>query len=740
MAPLAQAPAGNLVGHYRILCQAGAGGMGTVFKAFDTTLHRTVALKFLSPSPINRADRDALLHEARAASTLDHKNIGTVHAVEQTDDGQLFLVMAYYEGQSLASRMIGRGLSTLEALTIVRQIAEGLSHAHERNIVHRDIKPSNVILTEGGEAKIVDFGLARFVIPGATTETMTFSGTLSYMSPEQVLGRRADARSDIWSLGVIAYQLLSNRLPFPGDNPAAIVNAIQYASPAELTDTPRELRRIVGRTLAKRPQDRYQSCSELLRDLYEVAPSANGQFAADTVTRTLDPERWGAGAIRGLRYSSTLVWILAVFLGAGTLAGVFRPQIFRIFAAKLAQRDLAGSPAAYESYLRGQELLRRYDKPGNLDAAIQLFRSTTQADPKFALAFSSLGEAYWYKYTLEEDPQWVQLASTACQRAAELNPQLAAVYVTLGRIHNGTGQRDLAIQELQRAQELDQHNATALLGLANTYSSGGRAQEAEDLYKRVIAMHPEMWEAYHLLGAFYYDQRQYAKAAEEFQRLIQLLPDFAPAYSSLGATLIMQDRMHEAEMEFKKALTMAPDYSAASNLGVIYYSQQRYAEAVNMTQQALRMNDKNYKLWNNLAIAYQWLNLPDKAREAFHEELTRLEQLAPLRHEDADVQAQLAVLYSQLHLREKTRTHLEAALALSPENPEILGAAGEAYENLGERSLAITYFVKALHKGTTLEELDMNPDLRSLLSDANARYVLHRASGSASQRTAATGR
>ena len=124
MAPLAQASAGSVIGHYQILCQVGAGGMGTVYKAYDTTLHRTVALKFLSPDPINLVDRDALLHEARAASTLDHKNIATVHAVEQTDDGQLFLVMAYYEGQSLAARMTGSAFTPSAAIEIVRQIAK----------------------------------------------------------------------------------------------------------------------------------------------------------------------------------------------------------------------------------------------------------------------------------------------------------------------------------------------------------------------------------------------------------------------------------------------------------------------------------------------------------------------------------------------------------------------------------------------------------------------------------------
>lgn len=261
----------------------------------------------------------------------------------------------------------------------------------------------------------------------------------------------------------------------------------------------------------------------------------------------------------------------------------------------------------------------------------------------------------------------------------------------------------------------------------------GRAQEAEDLYKQAIAMRPEMWDAYHRLGAFYYDQRRFPEAAEQFRRLIELLPDHAPAYTSLGTTLLALGRTNEAEAEFKKSLSIAPDYAAASNLGVIYYTEKRYAEAAAITENALHINDKDYRLWNNLAIAYEWLDQPEKAREAFHEELTRLEQLAPFRHDDADLQANLGVMYSQLHLRDKSKTHLAAALALSPDNPDILGKTGEAYENLGDRSLALTYFQKALHKGWTLEDLETNPDLRSLLSDRNARRVLHRALASTTQ-------
>ena len=492
--------------------------------------------------------------------------------------------------------------------------------------------------------------------------------------------------------------------------------------------------------MSKRLQDRYQSCAELLHDLQGVGPVTNRPFhLSDTVTlQGLTPQSWIARNYGSLRRRRGKVWIsLGVLAFASILAVAFRRQLFH---AGYGQSDISASPAAYESYLRGQEYLLRYDKPSNLDAAIKLFESTTQADPKFALAFAALGEAYWNKYALEEDPQWVQLASQACQKAAELNTELPAVYVTLGRIHSGTGQRDLAIQEFQRALELDQHNVAALLGMADTFSKLGRKQEAEDLYKRAVAMRPEMWDGYYRLGAFYYDRQRYSEAAEQFRRVIQLVPDHAPAYTSLGTTLFALGQTNEAVAEFKKSLALAPDYAASSNLGFIYYMQKRYAEAAAMTEQALRINNKDYRLWNNLAIAYEWLNEPEKAREAFHEELTRLEQLVPLRRDDADVQANLGVMYSQLHLRDKAKTHLDAALALSPDSGDVLGKAGEAYENLGERTLALSYFQKALHKGWTLNDLETNPDLRSLFTDPNARRALQRALPSTTQPAASAAR
>jgi tetratricopeptide (TPR) repeat protein len=727
MAHPARATPGTYVGHYEILHEVGAGGMGVVYKAFDRQLQRAVALKFLSPDPIcNSADRKRLLHEARAASTLDHKNIATIHAVEETGDGQLFIVMSYYEGVSLATRMRRDPLSKAESVEIVRQIAEGLGYAHVHNIVHRDIKPSNVILTPEGEAKIVDFGLARFVSAGASTATLSPAGTLLYMSPEQLSGKAVDARTDVWSLGVITYELLTNRLPFQADNPAATITAILQSPPARMDGVSPELQSIVLRALSKNVADRYQSCGELLNDLKAV-DTFRGDLthgAGREVFKVRVPLALSRPADRAPVRTRRRPWMAAMVVALlALIAGVWIGKRI-IDWVKERQVSVSANPAAYETYLQGLESLRRYDKPGNLDAAIRLFEATTKADPKFALAFAALGEAYWNKYRRDDDPRWVELASTSCRRAAELNDRLPAVFVTLGRIHDGTGQHNLALQEFERALELDHRNADALLGLGDAYSSVGRTQEAEDTYKRAAAMRPEYWDGHYRLGAFYYKQGRFADAASQFRRVVELLPDHAPAHTSLGTAWLSLGQEPDAEAEFKKSLALAPDYPALANLGVMYYRQKRFAESTTMTVKALSLNDKDYRLWNNLAIAYEWLGQPEKAKNAFSRELARLEQIVALKSEDAEVRANLGVMYSQRHQRSRALPHLEAALALSPDDPEILNKVGEAYEKLGERSKGLEYFQKALGKGLTLEDMELNPDLRSLLSDPSARRVL----------------
>jgi serine/threonine-protein kinase len=263
-----------LAGNYQILAQAGAGGMGVVYRARDLRLERNVALKFL-PATLNASakDKDRFLKEARIASSLDHPNIGAIHGIESTPDGHTFIVMAFYDGPSLANRIAIRGpFAVPEAIDIALQMARGLGEAHSHNIVHRDIKPSNVMFAANGLAKIVDFGLA-YVSEQSATFTGGAVGTVSYMAPEQALNKAVDQRADIWSLGIVLAEMLTRRNPFQRDSVPSTVLAVLNEPPMPLDGMPFELQRVVYKCLSKDRLKRYQSCSEVIQDL-ELARAA----------------------------------------------------------------------------------------------------------------------------------------------------------------------------------------------------------------------------------------------------------------------------------------------------------------------------------------------------------------------------------------------------------------------------------------------------------------------------------
>jgi len=201
-------PGGERIGDFQILGKLGAGGMGVVYKATDLRLERTVALKFLPAElSVEENEKALLVREAKAASALDHNNIGVIHGLEETADGKLFIVMGFYDGETLAAKIRRGPLKLAETLDIAIQVARGLSEAHARHIVHRDIKPSNIIITDRGVAKIVDFGLARVISSASSQQSIRTSGTAAYMSPEQAMGKTLDHRTDVWSLGVVLVEM-----------------------------------------------------------------------------------------------------------------------------------------------------------------------------------------------------------------------------------------------------------------------------------------------------------------------------------------------------------------------------------------------------------------------------------------------------------------------------------------------------------------------------------------------------
>jgi serine/threonine protein kinase len=262
---------GELVGHYKILEELGRGGMGVVYKAHDTKLKRTVALKFLPPQLSTDPETKArFIQEAQAASALDHPNICTIHEIGETNDGESFIAMACYDGVSLKLKIEDCRLKIDESINIAIQIAQGLQKAHEKGIVHRDIKPANIMITEDGTAKILDFGLAKLAGQTRLTKTGSTVGTAAYMSPEQAKGEMVDHRTDIWSLGVVMYEMLTGKLPFEADYEQAMIYSIINEEPLPVSvlneDVSAELEQIVNKCLVKNPDERFQTIDDLLAE------------------------------------------------------------------------------------------------------------------------------------------------------------------------------------------------------------------------------------------------------------------------------------------------------------------------------------------------------------------------------------------------------------------------------------------------------------------------------------------
>ena len=266
---------GTTISHYKILEKLGTGGMGVVYKAEDARLKRTVALKFLPPDLTRDPEaKQRFIHEAQAASALQHYNICSVHDIDETNDGQLFIVMDCYEGKSLKEKMAGGLMRIEEAADIAIQVAQWLQKAHEKGITHRDVKPGNIIITNDGVVKILDFGLAKLAGQSRLTKTGSTIGTAAYMSPEQAQGLEVDHRTDIWSLGVVLFEMLTGKLPFRGEHEAALLYSVVHEEPQTVTslrgDKQVQVERIIRKSLEKDLARRYQTIQELIADLKAV--------------------------------------------------------------------------------------------------------------------------------------------------------------------------------------------------------------------------------------------------------------------------------------------------------------------------------------------------------------------------------------------------------------------------------------------------------------------------------------
>jgi serine/threonine-protein kinase len=711
---------GRLIAHYSIEEKLGEGGMGTVYRAVDTKLGRTVALKFIrSELEISESSRRALMDEARAASALDHPNIGTIFGIEDPPEGPRFIVMAYYAGETLAQKLNRGPLPVKESVSIGLQIASGLAEAHRHSIIHRDIKPSNIVLTGEGLVKIVDFGLARLVRPETSTLSITVAGTVSYMSPEQAQGRVLDTRTDLWSLGAVLYEMVSCRRAFAARSVPATLFAIVHEPPVPLGDgVPSAYCRIVDRAIAKQLQDRYQTGAEIIRDLQRLSELDVSEPTVSLKEIEGGPKRVATSRLARIK-RRYLLWLLAA-VPAATLGRL-------VLTLNNTNRGKPGDslkPAAYESYLAAAPYLRRYEKVENLDKAIKLLKDAAKADPGFALAFAALGDAYRRKYDITRDQSLLKEAESNASRALQLNDSLARVHIVMGGVHRELGRRELALQEFLAASKLEPNNADALSELAGEYGASQLIPEAERLYRQAVALKPDSWAIYNDFGRFLMTQEKPEEAAGQFRMVIQHAPDSVAGYLNLATALLTAGRPQEAETPLRQALELNP-LSPVSHisLGDLYTQRGLLHEAEKETLRGIELNDKLWYAWTNLGDIYILLGRNDQAISSYRRAVPLIEGLVKVQDKEAPMWAWLAEMYAYTGEKVRCPIAMQKALALDPDNPSVLLKCADVHEVLGEHRLALDLANRAVAKGLRLSALDSDPVARRFRADPGFRSL-----------------
>ncbi|HZM96308.1 MAG TPA: protein kinase [Vicinamibacterales bacterium] len=612
---------GQTIGPYVIGARVGGGGMGVVYQARDTKLGRTVALKFLPPQWSHDEDaRQRFIREAQAASATNHPNICTIHDIATAPDGQLFIVMAYYEGQTLKQRLASGPLGIDESLDIATQIADGLAKAHAQSVVHRDVKPGNVILTEDG-ARIVDFGLATFADALKLTVEHSTLGTAAYMSPEQVRGQTADARSDVWAVGVILYEMLTGHVPFQGSHAEAIAYAVRNETAAPIRATRPEVgedaEQLVFRAMHKDPSIRFANGRDLARALRQVRGQS---MPLDLRTEVVVAPHPPVSKVRRLPR-----WKIAT-------AGVALTGVLAVTTMWLVER--LAPPAATERGL-----------PENKNVAVfpLEFVGGTPQDQAWATGLSAAVSTWLTRLAASTPLQVVRFDDMRSSQldAAGVRSDQGATLILAGTVQRAGPSMRIAYSLRDTATSQELRKATFDVPSSDPTALQSRLLE---MALELLAVHVAASERESLLprdttvaaaNTLYLEGRGYLQYYEKpenidgaiaaFMRALELDSKYAKAHAGLGEAYWRKyyetkqlQWSENAQTNCGNALVLNPQLAEAHIcLGRLHDGRGRYESAAVEFEQALQTEPTNDDAYAGLGHAQEMLGRMDRAEETY---------------------------------------------------------------------------------------------------------------------------
>jgi len=712
---------GSTIGHYRILERLGQGGMGLVYKAEDVNLRRIVALKVL---PADLADdkvaRERLLREAWAASRLSHPNIATIYEVAE-GSGPLFVAMEFVDGQTLAQLMLDGPLGEQRVLAIGAQAADALEAAHQQGVVHRDVKPSNIMLDSDGQVKVVDFGLALQVhsladettdLTGSTealrlTRSGSAVGTVSYMSPEQAQGKTPDARADLFSLGVVLYEIITGQLPFTGATPLAMAAAIIHDEPS----SPRQLRpeistglkEVILSCLAKDPAQRPSSAARV-RDGLRVLRAGES-----------------TGAMRKILGRRPAYRHPAVLLSAAILLAAVAVLVVQEFGrpAPPAPPSIANLDAR-RSFRRASNYEARGPTLANFRMAEQLYRKALEIEPDNPIIVSQL--AYFlmrfeWAYSVGES-RWAEIRRLT-EVALEASPPPARAWATKSTLLLVAGDAEGAVEAAWNAISLDadDHAGYAALGKAKI-DMGQVDVGLADLTAAIDVGEGHLWARAQLADELY-DLGRTDEAAAEYRKLLEFAPDSPVALNNLGAIYLLRGNYVEAIQQFNRLLELQPDDYAVSNLGTAYFYLDRLDDAIAAYHEATTMAP-DYPLHQQLlGEAYEEQGDAEKAREWYAKATKAYDTLIPVLAgaPKAVMLGERAFCEAKLGQLVEGRASLEEALATDPGNVSCFRSAARFHALLGDDERAYEFVRRAVEAGYPREDLRREPAFRAYRDD-----------------------